>query len=340
MRSADVPSKKYWRTGKNNRVAQYSNIDTWEFIAEKHAAGIPVILLYVLQSEGSSPGRQGFSMAVAGDDEFCGTIGGGIMEHKFVEMARSFLKKNNAGQELYRQVHNKSSGKDQSGMICSGEQTIFLYPVKQEDIPHIHSLIDSVKKLKNGRLELSNAGILFSDNIPVQEFSFEQKEDEFCFTEKTGFKNILYIIGGGHCALALSRLMSEMDFCIHVFDERDSLNTLQQNKYAHRQTIVNSYSDIAPLIESGNNCYTVIMTVGYRTDDLALRALLEKQFRYLGVLGSKKKMEKMFSAYREENINEDLLKNIRTPIGIQIKSRTTAEIAVSIAAEIISVKNA
>ena len=124
----------------------HSDIHAWEFMQNKHAAGTPVILLYVLQSEGSSPGRQGFKMAVAADDDFCGTIGGGIMEHKFVEMARAFLRKDNAEQDVYRQVHDKSAGKDQSGMICSGEQTIFLYPVKAQDLPHISALIHSVKE--------------------------------------------------------------------------------------------------------------------------------------------------------------------------------------------------
>jgi xanthine dehydrogenase accessory factor len=81
------------------------------------------------------------------------------------------------------------------------------------------------------------------------------------------------------------------------------------------------------------------MTFGYRTDDIALRALMNKNFRYFGLLGSKKKSEKMFEEYRKKGINEDVLKKIRSPIGIQIKSQTPEEIAVSVAAEIISIKN-
>ena len=320
-------------------MSNHSNTDAWEFIADKYAMGIAVILLYVMQSEGSSPGRQGFKMAVAEDDDLCGTIGGGIMEFKFVEMARSLLKKDKVEQDLYRQVHNKSAVIDQSGMICSGEQTIFVYSIKSEDLPHILALIRSSKDLKNGTLEISQRGICFSDNKPGKDFSFSQKGDDFLLQEKTGFKNTLYIIGGGHCALALSKLMSEMDFYIHVYDERDTLHTMQLNTYAHRQTVVDSYSELSRLIPNGNNNYVVIMTSGYRTDDLALRALMIKQFRYLGVLGSQTKMDKLLTAYREENMSEQVLEKIHSPIGIPIKSRTTAEIAVSIAAEIINVKN-
>lgn len=314
-------------------------MSVWDFISNKYGSDIPVILLYVLQSEGSSPGRQGFKMAVAAGGDFYGTIGGGIMEHKFVEMAKARLQQSNQERAVYKQVHNKAAGKNQSGMICSGEQTIFLYQIQETDLVAVHAVIDSIKKAKNGTVELSNAGIRFSNEVPPSNFHFEQPGEEFVLKEKTGFKNILHIVGGGHCALALSRLMSELDFYIHVYDEREGLNTIEQNSYAHTKTIVGSYSDIHSQIEGGENVYVVIMTFGYRTDDLAVRALLGKKFKYIGILGSKKKMEKMYDEYRKENISEKILENMHAPIGLQIKSQTPAEIAVSIAAEIISVKN-
>jgi len=101
----------------------------WLFIQEKFRASVPVILLYVLHSEGSSPCRQDFKMAVAGDDSFCCSIGGGIMSHKFVEMAKAILAEEAGSAGVYRQVHDKAAGNNKSGMICSGEQTIFLYRV-------------------------------------------------------------------------------------------------------------------------------------------------------------------------------------------------------------------
>jgi len=64
----------------------------WRFIKDKLEKDIPVVLLYVLDSKGSSPGRQGFKMAVTNDGEISGTIGGGIMEHKLVELSKSALQ--------------------------------------------------------------------------------------------------------------------------------------------------------------------------------------------------------------------------------------------------------
>ena len=305
----------------------------------KFSSGIPVILLYVLHSEGSSPGRQGFKMAVSYDGEMKGTIGGGIMEHKFVEMAKFRLQRGDAAHDVQTQIHDKSAGKNQSGMICSGEQTILLYRIQNTDIPFIREIISSEKNNQNGTLELTNAGIKFSETISAADFEFSQTGEEYILKEKTGYKNILYIIGGGHCALALSKIMSDMDFNIHVYDERARLNTMEENDFAHNQHLVNDYSEIDAQIESGENIYVVIMTFGYRTDDIALRALINKKFKYIGVMGSKKKMEKMFADYRKENFPEEVLSPIHTPIGLPIHSRTTAEIAVSIAGEIIKVKN-
>lgn len=310
----------------------------WEFTRQKMSDEIPVILLSVLESKGSSPGRQGFRMAVAGDDDFCGTIGGGIMEHKFVEMARDMLNKQKGSKGLHRQVHDKSSS-EQSGMICSGEQTIWLYPVQPGDMDAINRLLESLQKDHNGSLTLLPSGIFFSEELPALDFFYKPTGQEFVYIEKTGYRNVLHVIGGGHCSLAFCKIMRDMDFYIHVYDDRKELITMKQNVYAHKKWQLDDFSALGSFIEGGANEFAVIMTFGYRTDDLAFRALHHKKFRYLGILGSKKKVEKMLADYRSEGIDENLLKNIFAPVGIQIKSETTAEIAVSIAAEIISVKN-
>lgn len=312
----------------------------WKLIAESIEENIPVMLLYVLDSKGSSPGRQGFFMAVNANDEMEGSIGGGIMEHKFVEMAKEKLRAGSSESGVRKQMHDKSAKKDQSGMICSGEQTIFLYPVQQKDALHIRALITTLEENKNGILQLSPEGIFFSNEIPEKDFEFRMKsEDDWQYREKTGYKNQLFIIGGGHCALAFSNLMRPMDFYIRVYDERKDLKTMLQNFAAHEKHVVGNYSELSTLIPPGKNHYVVIMTFGYRTDDVALRALLHKEFRYLGLLGSRSKIEKMFEDYRKEGIAESHLQRIYTPVGLPIRSQTPEEIAVSIAAEIIKIKN-
>ena len=91
----------------------------WKFIHNHLNNSEPVILLCVVESRGSSPGRPGFKMAVSSSG-MAGSIGGGIMEHKFVELAKEKLKSLSDVSLLRKQVHNKSAGINQSGMICSG----------------------------------------------------------------------------------------------------------------------------------------------------------------------------------------------------------------------------
>ena len=312
----------------------------WRFIQQKMEASVPVMLLYVLESIGSSPGRQGFHMAVAQDGQMCGSIGGGIMEHKFVEMAKARLEDGAAADTVYKQIHDKSAGKNQSGMICSGEQTIFLYQLQQNDLATINALLASLEQFKNGTLELTENSIAFKDAVPAADFYFlQESQTSFRLIEKTGHKNILHIIGGGHCALALSKLMSDMDFHIKVYEERANLNTMESNVYAHEKILVNSYEELGSLVAGGDHVYVVIMTFGYRTDDIAVRALLNTSFRYIGLLGSRKKIEKLFADYENSELDKLALSKIHSPIGLQIKSQTPQEIAVSIAAEIIAQKN-
>jgi xanthine dehydrogenase accessory factor len=335
------------------------NLYTWKLIANSLQQDIPVMLLYVLQSSGSSPGRQGFFMAVTAEGEMEGSIGGGIMEHKFVELAKESLKtegtrdkaqetrdkRQEAGHKaqdpvIRKQIHDKSVAKDQSGMICSGEQSIFLYPVKQTDGDAIQRLVVSLENNKNGTLQLSPAGITFLETSPANEYHFTMRSEyDWEYEEKTGYQHQLFIIGSGHCALALCKLMRSMDFYIRVYEDRPGLNTFDQNEFAHEKIMVNDYAQLQSLISSGHNHYVVVMTFGYRTDDIAVRALLDKEFAWFGLLGSRNKTLKMLEGYKKEGIAEHLLQRIQAPAGLAIRSQTPEEIAVSIAAQIIEVKN-
>ncbi|MCX6275600.1 MAG: XdhC family protein [Bacteroidetes bacterium] len=328
-------------------------LSLWKFIVQKLTFHHPVILLCVVESNGSSPGRQGFKMAVS-ENEMVGSIGGGIMEHKFVELAKERLQQGSSASFIRKQFHQKSAAKDQSGMICSGEQTVLLYLLAEKDLPVIHRIVSALENNNTGLLKITFSEFEFVDsNYQEDDHGFNMRsETDFTYTERIGFKNHLYIIGGGHCASALSELMSGMGFYIHLFEERENLNTMIENNFVHEKIMVNDYSELAALIPDGNSHpagraapagwdrYLAVMTFGYRTDDIAVRALADKKLRYLGVLGSESKMKQLFNDWRKDGISESWLSTIHAPIGIRIKSETPEEIAVSIAAQIINIKNA
>lgn len=333
----------------------HKEFELWQFISERFKKDERVMLLVVAESSGSSPGRQGYKMAVGSHGELCGSIGGGVMEVNLVEESRRLLRDAgtrggvDTGTQLSEQVHQKSSA-HASGMICSGKQTVLFKLLTPTDGAMIDSILDALNVRRRGSLTITPDE--FSIRLPEggtqnapesgtqSDFAFEKlSETHFTYTERLGFKNDLYIIGGGHCALALSELMSKMDFHISLFDDRPELNTIEKNRFAHQVAIVDSYEDIAAYVPPGSNSYVVVMTLGYRSDTVVIRSLLDHDFKYFGVLGSNAKMASMFKEFIKEGMPAEKLDRIRTPVGIAINSRTPEEIAISIAAEIISVKN-
>jgi xanthine dehydrogenase accessory factor len=250
---------------------------------------------------------------------------------------------------LTEQVHRKNSP-NPSGMICSGKQTVIFRLLTTENAETADSIVKALKNrtfnfLTITPLEFSlgppKGGTPNFPTIPIGDFYFEKLSDtDFKYSEKLGFKNDLYIVGGGHCALALSELISKMDFRVSLFDDRPDLNTIDKNRFAHEITIIDGYDHIADHITSGDNVYVVVMTLGYASDETVIRQLLDRSFKYFGVLGSRAKMTTLLSTLKSEGIPAERLDAIHTPIGLAINSRTPEEIAVSIAAEIIAVKNA
>lgn len=308
-------------------------MQVWEFINEKLFDGIKIMLVYVLESTGSSPGRQGFKMAIAADGELCGTIGGGIMEHKFVEKAKSLLQHNETSVLLEKQFHDKGHVKNRSGMICSGNQVNVFVPLGTANKKTVINIFTSREKI----IHLSPAGLgLIKGKAKGFQYS---SDEEWVYTEGIDQRPVIHIIGGGHISLALSELLAFLGFFIKVYEDRPALKTLFQNSFADEKIIIPGYEQLNDFFTGGENDYVVIMTVGYRTDKTVLKQILGKDFFYLGLLGSGHKIEILFNELKEEGVDEKLFKKLYSPIGLGIHSKTTKEIAVSIAAEIIQKKN-
>ena len=188
------------------------SLSTWRFLLKQLQQNIPVMMLYVLDSKGSSPGRQGFFMGVTQNGEMEGSVGGGIMEHKFVELAKEKLKSSSNEISIRKQIHDKAAANNQSGMICSGEQTILLYALKIEDLNTIDSIVSTLLQNKNGSLRISPTGLHFENELPQKDFYYQyDSENDWLYEEKIGYKNHLFIVGGGHCALAFSELLLQAD---------------------------------------------------------------------------------------------------------------------------------
>ena len=308
----------------------------WSFLLQKLGKRIPSMLLLVLQSEGSSPGRQGFKMAVSADGDLQGSIGGGIMEHKLVEKARAMLQNGNAsGITTIWQHHDKQHPSDQSGMICSGSQQIAFIPLDDTALPILH---DILQKENTRRLVVSPGGLRLETSSVEKIALLYQNENNWTYTEQIHYQPVVHIFGGGHVSLALSEVLHFLGFYIHVYDDREDLNTLEQNGFAHEKHHV-FYETIGETLRSNADDFAVLMTMGYRQDKLLFLQLIRRSWRYLGMLGSKKKIETLKAELAHEGIGAAQWDGVSAPVGIPIHSKTPQEIAVSIAAEMIGRKN-
>lgn len=311
----------------------------WDHIRRYLILGQRLAFLYVIRSKGSSPGRQGFCMIVDEHGEMVGSIGGGIMEQKLVELAKSKLAEDEFIPFIKSQVHRKVES-NQSGMICSGEQTIAFYRLDGAHSAAIEKVIACYENALPGVLELNSQGISFSENEVLNDpFScFIPDSQTWTVKQQLGFKNKIFILGGGHVGLALSITMRQIGFYVEIFDDRTGLNTMENNLAAHKKHYVD-YAEVGEHIPEGDNSYVAIVSFGYRTDKAVLKTLVGRKYKYLGMMGSEEKVKKVLQELIDEGVSKEFLNSVRTPIGLPIQSKSPEEIAISIAAEIIKISN-
>jgi len=311
-------------------------MNIWSFIRSKLEAGNRICLMVVIQNSGSSPGRSGFKMAVSEDGQLAGSIGGGVMEYKLVELARKQFSAVKPA-FLLKQDHEQTGTPDSSGMICSGSQYVAFYPINQSYLPFLSGINESSKI----QIEYTENGFSATESteVPPSQPFVSKDLKQWKLVEQPGLENQLFIIGGGHVSVAVSQLFKLLDFQVTVLDDRNmGLSTIQQNVYADHIRIID-YKEVADQIPEGPHVFVVIMTFGHRSDARVLELLLDKNVRYLGMMGSERKVHTIFDDLRSKGVSEERLSMIDAPIGLPINSQTPMEIAVSLAGKIIMVKN-
>ena len=315
-------------------------MEIWNFINQQLAEKNKVMLIVVIDRKGSSPGKVGFKMAISENDSLSGSIGGGIMEYNMAELAKKLIKTPKPEIFIKRQSHNPDDEKDKSGLICTGEQTHIFFPFDASFLPLIKQIITCIENGDKGEITISPTEFNFNEKINNNEpIKFQLiSENQWEYSEQIGLKDTLYIFGAGHVSIPLSQVFRMLGFKVEIFDNRIDLSTFINNLSAHKKHIID-YKNVSQLIPEGNNSYVVIMTMGHTFDELVLKQMLPKKLKYLGMIGSKNKTKTIFDSLKNHGfINYDLEK-VDAPIGISINSQTTAEIAISIAAKIIQVKN-
>ncbi|MBN2009324.1 XdhC family protein [candidate division KSB1 bacterium] len=317
-----------------------NNINVIQFILDCLKNSVKVVLAVVVTVEGSTPGKPGFKMAVAENGTMKGSVGGGVTEFELAEDIKKYFRGEGQLKSVQSYMLDKSPDATDDTPICGGTQAVVLYQCRQADIEIFERIIALNNRNISGVLKLSQDGItVISGDYREPNIIFEMISDiDWRYLEHFCIENIVYIIGGGHVGLALSRILATLDFYIVVIDDRRDINTITGNTFAH-QIICHSYDRIDDVVPDADNSYIIIMTAGHKADELVLEKLIHKKAKYLGMMGSTKKVPHVFSNLRRKGISDDLIKKVHAPIGVQISSHTPAEIAISIAAELIQIKN-
>src|SRR5918999_1277482 len=148
----------------------------------------------------------------------------------------------------------------------------------------------------------------------------------------------LYVVGAGHVGFHLARLAHEVGFRVHVVDDREKFANAERFPTA-AEIVAEDIPAWLARTDLPPHAYVVVVTRGHTNDLEALRALAPRDLRYLGLIGSRAKVARIYDALTADQMPAEVLRQVHAPIGLDIGAVTPQEIAVSILAELIAVKH-
>lgn len=158
------------------------------------------------------------------------------------------------------------------------------------------------------------------------------------FAEKILEEQELVICGAGHVSLEIAALADYMGYPYTVLDDREEF--LMEERFPNaRRRLCGDFRESLDSLNYSPNAYYIIVTRGHMADLVCLEEVLSRSFGYAGMIGSRAKVKKAMERMREAGFSEELLSCVHTPIGLPIGGQTPKEIALSIMAEIVQVKN-
>ena len=323
-----------------------------ESIVQTLEAQQSLILVNVLASSGSTPRGAGAMMLVFEDGHFEGTIGGGAVEYAAQLHAKELLKKQSSDTVGYCLNKNDAAN---LGMICGGDVTVyFQYLHGKEQLPLFRHLLNAYTKNENSWLirRIENHSVtamaiydgeglhygedIGTDALPVllQTKAVYVKGTPSYYAEPITQAGFVYVFGGGHVSQELVPVLAHLDFPVVVFEDREAFADPALFPGA-RDVILGDFQNIEASVSLTENDYVVIMTRGHQADFEILAQVLKRPLSYIGCIGSRSKIAVTKKRLTELGYPENIYDRVHSPIGLSIKAETPAEIAISIAGEMI-----
>lgn len=302
-----------------------------------------VVLCTILASSGSSPRGAGARMAVFADGSIAGTVGGGEVERLAILDALEVLEKGNTRLKAFCLAPNQVAS---IGMNCGGQVTIYYQLLTVADLAKIERIYTAQDEDANTWLYLKISDGKVEGFEVIDEATAMKQPELFCrravlkndnpviYTEPLTRAGRVYVFGGGHVGQALVPVLANLGFRVAVYDNRKELADRAHFPQAS-QVIYGPYEDIAPRVKLTEHDYVVIMTPAHQGDYAILEQVLRYKTSYVGCIGSRHKIARTQALLREAGISEEAIASVHSPIGLPIGAETPAEIAISIAAQLI-----
>ena len=324
----------------------------------------------VVETKGSTPQKPGSKLLILPDLRNIGTLGGGCVE---AEARRQAIGLMQGGVPRLLEFQLDSDYGWDDGLICGGNMKIFI------DLPNTHAeseMFTRIQELNREKVPLMSATVVeskqpdirvgmkmvFANNgqrigtlgdstleaeieteisdILEQNRSSLYKKDKTVsiFLEPIQPRPTLLIAGAGHVGQALCHIGSWLDFDIAIVDDRADFASKSRLPEAD-EIIIGDIAEELRHYPINHLTYVVIVTRGHQHDESALHSVVESDARYIGLIGSRRKIKLIYDDLLDEGIPIEKLRRVYAPIGLDINSKTVPEIAVSIASQLIQVRN-
>jgi xanthine dehydrogenase accessory factor len=333
-------------------------------------ANRPVCYTALVETRGSTPQKPGAQMLIFSDGAQVGTLGGGCVEAEVKRRALALLAGGRA--EILTFTLDHDYGWD-DGLICGGRMKMLVDPIlpgapidyyqqylRRADNGPGGTEVVSIDQTASGIPEAAQLLLDRDGKLVAARGLPDQHNSAFLKHAQQGLKPIssrprayqaaglaylpqlprcrLVIVGGGHVGQKVAELAAQVDFDVWVIDDRETYCSEERFPAAARR-ICAPFEDALPSLEIGSDDLCVIVTRGHQHDEEALFHLAERPARYVGMIGSRRKIRMIFEDLRRRGISDNAIERVHAPLGIDIGSQTVPEIAVSIVAELVAVRN-
>ena len=353
----------------------FSKDDLYSVILQSIQRFPAVVLATVIDVKGSVPQVPGASAIITEAGLVKGTVGGGFVEGAVQEQAVQCIE---SGTSVVLRFDLDATSVTEADLVCGGRMTVLLDASPRSHLQAFRSAADALARRERGVLatrihpsgdgvglsriwvdesaigsaledpfsafaeqikQAFRTGIATTVRIPVENTASAGENEYQLYIEPVHPRFRLIIAGGGHVGKALSHLGRLLDFDVTVVDDRSEFANASNLPDAHR-IIQGTFKSTLQRLCPDRDSFVVIVTRGHGKDAEALRAVINSGAGYIGMMGSSKKVALMRDHFiQSEWCTAEQFDGVHTPIGVDIPSKTVQEIAVSIAAQLIQVRN-